>query len=97
MALSFIRVSDFTVQNEGTIYSLYANTEAAREWVNGHLPEDRMTWAGNGAVIEHRYICDIVAGIEADGLKVIFGACPDIASLPRAPKDVWPSAKVWIN
>jgi hypothetical protein len=47
MALSFIRVSDFTVQNEGTIYSLYANTEAAREWVNEHLPEDRMTLAGN--------------------------------------------------
>jgi hypothetical protein len=89
--------TDFSVQPEGTLYILYAHSQAAQQWVNEHLPEDRMTWAASGTVIEHRYILDIIDGIKCDGLTVTFGACPDIASLPRAPKDVWPSAKIWIN
>ena len=63
-------IPDFTVQNEGTIYLLYAQTDAARAWVTEHLPADRQTWGGNGTVVEHRYICDIVDGIRADGLSV---------------------------
>ena len=89
--------TDFTVQNEGAIYILYANTEAAREWVIEHLSADRMRWVGNGTVVEHRYILDIIEGIKADGLEVRFGACPDIARLPRGPIGVWPTSKIWIN
>jgi hypothetical protein len=70
MAIPRNETADFSVQNEGTIFLLYANTEAARDWVKEHLPEDRMTWAANGTVIEHRYICDIVDGIKCDGLEV---------------------------
>jgi hypothetical protein len=63
-------IPDFTVQNEGTIYILYAQTDAARAWVNEHLPTDRTTWGGNGTVIEHRYITDIIDGIKESGLSV---------------------------
>lgn len=63
-------IPDFTVSNEGSIFILYAQTDAARAWVNEHLPADRQTWGGNGTVIEHRYICDIIDGIRADGLEV---------------------------
>lgn len=62
-------VLDFTVRNEGTIFILTPNTTWATEWVNEHLPEDATRWA-NGYVIEHRYISEIVAGIQADGLTV---------------------------
>lgn len=63
-------VVDFCVDNHGSILILNANTEAAREWVEAHLPEDRQTWGKIGTVVEPRYIGDIVAGIEGDGLSV---------------------------
>lgn len=62
--------TDFRVQNEGTIFILYADTDAAKQWVADHIPEDAQTWGRNGIVVEHRYIGDIVAGIEGDGLSV---------------------------
>jgi hypothetical protein len=70
MAIPRNETEDFTVQNEGTIFILYAHTNAAREWVNEHLPADRMTWDGDGTVVEHRYILDIIDGIQADGLEI---------------------------
>jgi hypothetical protein len=70
MTITQTEIVDFTVQNEGTIFLLYAQTDAARAWVNEHLPADRQTWGGNGTVVEHRYIADIVAGIQRDGLEV---------------------------
>lgn len=63
-------VVDFTVDNHGTIYILNAETPAAQEWVEEHLPEDRMTWGPGGTVVEHRFIADIVEGVRRDGLVV---------------------------
>ncbi len=61
---------DFTVQNHGTIFLLCPATPEAEAWVEENLPEDRMTWAGRDVVIEHRFICSIVDGIQSDGLVV---------------------------
>lgn len=60
---------DAEVQNEGSIFLLRPLSENAKQWVNEHLPEDRQTF-GNAVVVEHRYIEDIVAGMQADGLTV---------------------------
>lgn len=60
---------DFTVSNEGSIFLLTPLTQAAKDWVEEHLPEDRQSFGG-AVVIEHRYISDIVAGIQAYGLEV---------------------------
>lgn len=62
--------TDFRVTGSGTIYILWANSEAAQEWVEQHLPEDRLLWGRNGTAVEHRYISDIVDGIVNDGLSV---------------------------
>lgn len=62
--------NDFTVQNEGSIFVLYAKTLPAREWVNENLPDDVTTWGVNGYVVEHRYIMSIIDGIRQDGLSV---------------------------
>lgn len=62
-------MADFMVRNEGTIYLLQPLTPRATEWLSMHLPADRAMF-GDGAVIEHRYITDIVAGIRIDGLTV---------------------------
>ena len=60
---------DFKVQNEGNIYLLLPVSEQARAWVEEHLPEDRQ-YFGRAVVVEHRYIGDIVGGIQAEGLVV---------------------------
>jgi len=60
---------DFVVENHGSIFLLQPLTPAANSWVNEHLHEDRMTFAG-AVVVEHRYIADIVRGAIADGLAV---------------------------
>jgi hypothetical protein len=37
---------DFLVQNHGSIFLLQPLTPAANSWVNEHLPEDHLTFAG---------------------------------------------------
>jgi hypothetical protein len=60
---------DFLVENQGTIFLLQPLTPSANSWIEENLPEDRTTF-GSAVVVEHRYISDIVAGIQNDGLAV---------------------------
>jgi len=62
---------DFEVENHGTIFLLRPISDAARAWVSEHIGQD------NGyqpyyptIVVEHRYIADIIAGIQGDRLAV---------------------------
>jgi len=64
--------ADFLVTGEGqftTVYLLHPITDAAREWVAEHLPEDAQH-LGESIAVEHRYIHDIVDGARNDGLAV---------------------------
>ena len=60
---------DFTIQNEGSIALLHPITGAAHDWVSNHIPEDAQRF-GDAIVIEHRYVFDVLFGIDADGLVV---------------------------
>lgn len=65
-------IADFLVTGEGsgtTVFLLHPRTDAAREWVADHLPEDAQR-LGNAIAVEHRYIGDIVDGARNDGLAV---------------------------
>ncbi|SRR6266404_1902414 len=62
---------DFLIENHGSIFLLKPQTDSATSWIEEHIGED------NGyqpyyptVVVEHRYIADIVAGIQGDGLAV---------------------------
>ena len=62
---------DFLVENHGSIFLLIPQKDSARIWIDDHIGRD------NGyqpyyptVVVEHRYIADIVAGIQDDGLAV---------------------------
>jgi hypothetical protein len=62
---------DFLCENHGSIFLLKPLTPSATSWVEEHIGQ------GNGyqpylptVVVEHRYIADIVAGIQNDGLAV---------------------------
>jgi len=62
---------DFELQNHGSIFLLIPQSVSARVWIDDHIGKD------NGyqpqyptVIVEHRYIADIVAGIQNDGLVV---------------------------
>lgn len=62
---------DFVVDGGGSIFLLRPLTDSAREWVESNIGQDngfQPYWPT--VVIEHRYISDIVAGIQGDGLRV---------------------------
>jgi len=63
--------ADFVVENHGSIFLLKPLTPSAISWIEDHIGQE------NGyqpyfpaVVVEHRYIADIVAGIQNDGLAV---------------------------
>ena len=62
-------MNDFSVNNQGSIFTLEPNTYDAKEWVEDNIPNDTM-YFGFSIVVEHRYISDIINGIINDGLTV---------------------------
>jgi hypothetical protein len=61
--------ADLFVQNEGSIFLLRPVSEAGEQWIYDNIPDDAQRF-GDAIVVEHRYIRNIVAGAQADGLKV---------------------------
>ncbi len=63
--------SDFLVENHGSIFLLKPLTPSAIYWVEEHIgPKNGYQPYYSTVVVEHRYIGDIVAGIQNDGLVV---------------------------
>ena len=63
--------NDFLIENHGSIFLLRPVTDAGRDWVDEHIGADngyQPYWPT--VVVEHRFISDIVAGIQNDGLAV---------------------------
>jgi hypothetical protein len=61
--------TDFICQNHGSLFLLFPLTAPASNWIEEHLPSDRMTF-GDGIVIEPRYVWAILVGLQEDGLTV---------------------------
>jgi hypothetical protein len=62
--------SDFRFDNHGSIVILWAETPAAGDWVDEHLPVDRQCWGTNGTAIEPRCMGNILDGIHNAGLTI---------------------------
>jgi hypothetical protein len=60
---------DIRFDNHGSIWLANPLTEAGRDWMSEHLPDDAQTW-GEAVVIEPRYVADIAQGARDDGLEV---------------------------
>lgn len=63
--------ADFIVSGRGgdTVFLLTPITIQAREWIDENVSEERTNF-GDGIAVEHRYIVDLVEGIQRDGLVV---------------------------
>jgi hypothetical protein len=63
---------DFFCENHGSIFLLRPVSPASFDWIESHLPPDRITF-GNAVAIDHRCIWAILAGLQDDGLVVTRG------------------------
>jgi hypothetical protein len=63
-------MTDFSIQNHGSIFLIHPHIEGAREWIAEHIDPDQSQTFGGGLVVEPRYVSDLVAGMESDGLVV---------------------------
>jgi hypothetical protein len=62
---------DFVVENHGSIFLLKPLTPSAVSWAEEHIGQENGYQPYFPAVVaEHRYIADIVEGIQNDGLGV---------------------------
>lgn len=61
---------DARVENHGTIFLVRPLTPLAESWLDSHVDQEDAQHFGNALVVEHRYVQDLVAGMQADGLKV---------------------------
>lgn len=63
-------MSDFFIQNHGSIIILTPTSDAGRSWVADHIPEDAQRWGRSSVVVEPRYIDPIIDGINSNGLSI---------------------------
>lgn len=56
---------DFFCENHGSIFLLRPVSRASFDWIEEHLPPDRLTF-GNSTVIEPRYVWAILRGLKDD-------------------------------
>jgi hypothetical protein len=63
-------MTDFTVENHGSVFLLQPHTPEATDWVTQNLNVEHWQKFGNAVAVEHRYIVDIVDGVQGDGLTV---------------------------
>lgn len=64
--------TDFVCENHGSIFLLRPTSLAASDWIQEHLPDDRLTF-GDAVVVEPRYGWAILAGLQDAGLVVTRG------------------------
>lgn len=55
--------NQYEVQNHGSVFILLPTSDAAKDWCNEHISEDAIRWC-TGYVVEHRYIGDIINGLD---------------------------------
>jgi len=63
-------MTDFRVENHGSVVLLCPLTEGARAWVTEHLTHPETQHFGGAVVMEPRYVDDVVRGLVSDGLTV---------------------------
>ena len=63
---------DFLCENHGSVFLLRPVSPASFDWIESHLPSDRITF-GNAVVVEQRYVWAILAGLQDDGLVISHG------------------------
>jgi len=62
-------MSDYEIENHGTVFLVRPQNGTARDWLEEHVDEEAQ-WFGGALVVEHRYIEDLAANLANDGFIV---------------------------
>ena len=60
---------DFTLIDHGSIAVITPLSDHAKTWVDDYISEESQ-WFGDGFVVEHRYVDDIVSAILGDDMEI---------------------------
>ena len=60
---------DVRILAGGSVFLFVLLTDAAREWVERRVSQDRLMFRG-GLAVEHRYVAPLAAGMQDDGLRI---------------------------
>lgn len=60
---------DVVVTNHGSVFLFDLRTEAAREWVEANVHEER-SYLGTALAVEHRFARDLARVMRDDGLNI---------------------------
>lgn len=63
-------MTDFTVENHGSIYLVKAYTENALTHLQLHTADDAQWWGKSTLVVEPRYVANLVHHLREDGYTV---------------------------
>ena len=61
--------SDVTISNHGSIFLFHPESQAGREFLSEHAPEEAQWW-GLALVVEHRYADDWAGHVLDAGLAI---------------------------
>jgi hypothetical protein len=65
-------MADFWLVNHGSLCLLRPLNKNAITWIDTHTDPENRQFSGNALVIEPRYVDDVVAGAEEDGLTTTY-------------------------
>lgn len=63
-------MADISVENHGTIFLFFPQTEAGTAWIKEYV-DDGYEFTQGALVVEHRHAWDIAQGAIADGLEIV--------------------------
>ena len=63
-------MTDFTVENQGSIILVRPQTDAAKEWLDFNCVPEPWQWFGGALAVEPRCAPDIVDGLIDEGFSV---------------------------
>lgn len=61
--------ADVEVVNAGSFFMFLPLSERAQEWISINVFDALMY--GDALCVEHRYACDLVSGMQSDGLVLV--------------------------
>lgn len=64
--------ADFFVHNEGTICMFHPFSEGAKAWTKEMVQLEPYQWMGHAFAVEHRFVEDLLQGIQDAGFSVCF-------------------------
>ena len=61
---------DIIVSGAGSLYMLKPVSDAGRKWMDNNLQPESWQWIGGALGVEHRFVVDILDGMQEDGLII---------------------------